>query len=159
MDLKPEEIDTIKTVGSLNGDEVKLIRLKGGLHIAVGKGNKKDKENKPLAVASHPGIILHQIEKEFKTDFHRTMAKSEAEDLGNLTSFSHIVPDDKSNKGYDMFSLEKNGIVEYTVTKFNINVANLSLYKNSEEILSVSCKDKNMVKEFSEWIAKAIKNG
>ena len=58
-----------------------------------------------------------------------------------------------------MFSLEKNGIVEYTVTKFNINVANFSLYKNSEEILSVSCKDKNMVKEFSEWIAKAIKNG
>lgn len=159
MDLKPEEIDTIKTIGNLNGDDVKLIRLKGGLHIAVGKGSKRDKDNKPLAAASHPGIVLHQIEKEYKTDFHRTMAKSEIEDFGNLTSLSHIIPKDSFAKGYDMFSLEKNGIVEYTVTKFNVEVANLSLYKNSDKTSKVNCVETSMVKDFSNWIAQAIKNG
>lgn len=159
MDIRADEIDTIKVIGNLNEDQVKLIRMKGGFFLAVGKANKKDKESKPLAAGSHQGIVLHQIEKEFKKDFEPTMAKSELEDIGNLRSLTAFIPKEFSSKGYDMFSLEKNGEIEYVVTKYNFDVASVSLFKNSEEFSSVSIKDPKMKQDFSKWIATAMKNG
>jgi hypothetical protein len=157
MEIDAKEIDSIKTVGSLNDQEVKLIRLKGGFHIAVGRQNKKDKNSRPISAGSHPGIVLHQIEKEFGKDFERSMAKSEIEDIGNITSLSFLVPKEYESKGYDLFSIQKNGMTEIVITKQNFDVANFSYYSNTEKLIKAECKDKDMANSFANWVAMAIK--
>lgn len=158
MDIKPSEIDTIKTIGTLNGEDVKLIRLKGGLIIATGKSTKGN-DIKPLAAGSHPGIVLHQMEKEYKSEFKSSMAKSEIEDIGSISSFSHVIPDTYIESGYDIFSLTKSGSVEIIVTKYNAGVASFKYWASSETLLKAECHESNMASNFSEWVAKVIKNG
>ena len=40
MKIEASEVESIKTIGSLFGDEVKIVRLVGGYQIALGKKEK-----------------------------------------------------------------------------------------------------------------------
>ena len=40
MEIKEDEIKEVRKLGTLNGSEVKLVTLKGGFHIGMGKKDK-----------------------------------------------------------------------------------------------------------------------
>ena len=45
MELRPDEIESVRIIGELNGDEVKVLRTFGGFHVCVGKKTKKSKKS------------------------------------------------------------------------------------------------------------------
>ena len=49
MEIKPDEVEEIKVIGKLNGEDVKLIKTHGGFHVAMGKKDKKSYKAEALA--------------------------------------------------------------------------------------------------------------
>ena len=71
MDIKEDEIKDIKKLGTLNGSEVKLVTLKGGFHIGMGKKRENSRKSEILAVGSHPALVSHQISKKYESKMPR----------------------------------------------------------------------------------------
>jgi len=116
MHINPSEIKSIKTIGNLHDEDVKLVATKGGLYLALGKKLKDKKGHEPLAAASHPALVIHQIEKQFKKEFQPAMHKSETEQLHEVTELACDI------KGLSMFSLKKNNELDVVIAKFGIEI-------------------------------------
>lgn len=56
MDISPNEVKEIKSVGNLHGDEVKMVVTDGGFHLFVGKKKKTSKKSEVLAASSHRAL-------------------------------------------------------------------------------------------------------
>jgi hypothetical protein len=117
MDIKPNEIKHIKTIGTLNGDEVKLVGTHGGLWVAVGKRKKTDKSAESLAAASHSAIVAHQLEKLFD-GFQPSMNKSEITQDYNIEDNTSLMTKDLQDKGFELFTLSKNEQFEFIVHRY-----------------------------------------
>ena len=61
MDILPSEVKEIKTVGTLHGDDVKMVVTDGGFHVFVGKKKKSAKKSEALAASSHRALGIHQL--------------------------------------------------------------------------------------------------
>lgn len=73
--IRPEEVDSIESIGELNGSDVKVIRTIGGFYAATSKGaNGRDSV---LAGGSHPALVRHQLVKKFGNSFRPSLLKSE----------------------------------------------------------------------------------
>lgn len=131
MHIDPSEIKSIKTIGNLHDEDVKLIATKGGLYLALGKKVKDKKNHEPLAAASHPALVLHQIEKQYKKDFQPVLNKSESEQFHEVTELNCSV------KGLSMFCLKKNSEIEVIVTKFGIEICKCECEINNLRELKV----------------------
>jgi hypothetical protein len=116
MKIDPKEVKSIKTIGSLHDDDVKLVTTKGGLYLALGKKSKNNKKHDALAAGSHPALVLHQIEKEFKSEFQHAINKSESDILPEVSELNCEV------KGLSMFSLKKGINIDVVVAKFGIEI-------------------------------------
>jgi hypothetical protein len=116
MKIDPSEVKTIKNIGNLHGEEVKLVATKGGLYLALGRKSKSKKNHEPLAAGSHPALVLHQIEKEYKSDFQPSMTKSEEDQLHQVTELNCAV------KGLSMFALRKNTELDIVIAKFGVEI-------------------------------------
>lgn len=134
MQVKPDEIEKISTVGDMNGSPVKMVKCFGGWYFAVGAKSKNSKEVSPIAAGSHPALVLHQISKEFKGDFKPAMMKSEGESEPLIKEFTKKLPLEMVEKGFQVFSLVKNNDVNFIATKHGAEVVNFSGYIISDKV-------------------------
>jgi len=135
MEIKEDEIKEVKVIGNMNGSQVKLVTLKGGFHIGMGKKEKSGKNAEILAVGSHPALINHQLEKKFKGKFEQSLTKNESENIGEVEQYSHNLSSvEKNVKGMDIFSMKKNENIEFTVTKHNFEIFSIKATEDSEFI-------------------------
>lgn len=125
MEIKPNEVESVKIIGTLFGDDVKLIKTIGGFYCAVGRKAKSKKAVEPLAAGSHMALVAHQIEKEFKSEFKPVLMKNETDLLPTVTEFTEKLPHELVVAGYSAYSLIKNSDVNFVVTKIGAEVLNL----------------------------------
>jgi hypothetical protein len=116
MKIDPKEVKTIKNIGNLHGEEVKMVATKGGLYLALGRKLKGKKGHEALAAGSHPALVLHQIEKEYKSEFQPSITKSEHDQLPTVTELQCTI------KGLSMFTLKEGTKVDVVIAKFGIEV-------------------------------------
>ena len=164
MEIKEDEIKEVKKLGTLNGSEVKLITLKGGFHIGMGKKESSAKKSDILAVGSHPALISHQISQKFKSKFEQSMAKNEKDQMPSLKDYSHNLTSTQKNVlGLDIYAMKKNENVEFTVTKHNFEIFSISANESGGEIvLEKTEKNKERLKNIdkkglSQKLEKSIK--
>jgi hypothetical protein len=136
MEIKQDEIKEVKKLGTLHDSEVKLVTLKGGFHIGMGKKNKNSKTSDILAVGSHPALVSHQISKKYDQKFEQAMAKSEKEALPSVTEYSHNLNSvEKNVLGLDIYAVKKNERVQFKVTKHNFEIFSIHANENAGEIV------------------------
>lgn len=164
MEIKKDEIKDVKKLGTLNGSEVKLVTLKGGFHIGLGKKAKNSKSADILAVGSHPALVSHQIVKKFDSKFEQTLNKSESESTSFVKEYSHNLDSaDKSVLGLGVFAIKKNEQVEFKVTKHNFEIFSIQASEIGNEIV-LEKTEKNIArlknldkKELSKSLEKSIR--
>lgn len=163
MEIKQDEVKDVKKIGSLNGSEVKLVTLKGGFHIGMGKKNSSSNKSEILAVGSHPALVSHQIEKQFKTKFEQSMQKNEGETETIVKDLSHNLNSTQKNVlGLDIFVIQKSESIEFQITKHKFEIFSIEADLNGSE-LNLLKTEKNSdrlgklnKKELSESMEKAI---
>jgi len=138
MDIKPNEVESVSVVGTLNGDDVKIIKTHGGFHLAVGKKNKKSKKSEVLAGGSHKAIVAHQIQKDYGSDYQPILSKSEHDNLGKIEDKTSYLNSDNIQDGVELYAITKNNKVEFVLYK-----RGLTLCKYGAEIKSDSLILKN----------------
>jgi hypothetical protein len=151
MQLTPNEISDIEEIGLLNGTPVKMIRTRGGFHIAVGRPKGKMQEE-ALAAGSHPAIVKYNVERQHP-DFQPSMMKSELlSSPTKVEKHSHFLSDDLRKSGHDLYSVQSGEKIEFQITKQNAKVSsvNSSLDKG---VLVFS--DMNIDKKFARALAGA----
>ena len=135
MEIKKDEIKEIKKLGTLHGSEVKLITLKGGFHVGLGKKGKNSTKTDILAVGSHPALVSHQISKKYNQNFEQAMAKSEKDIMPTVRDFSNNLDSTQKNVlGLDIFALKKNEKIEFKITKHNFEIFSIQATENGGEI-------------------------
>lgn len=143
MEINKDEIKEIKKIGKLNGSDVKIITLKGGFHIGMGKKEKDSKKNDILAVGSHPALVSHQISKKYNSKFEENLAKNESETMPSVVELSDILNSKEKNVlGLDIYMIKKNESVEFKVTKHNFEIFSINAEQNCDELL-LKNTDKN----------------
>jgi len=164
VEIKEDEIKEIKKLGTLNGSEVKLVTLKGGFHIGMGKKRANSKNNDILAVGSHPAIVSHQISKKFEKEFEQTMTKNEADAMPDVVDYSHNLNSTQKNVlGLDIYVIKKNEKIEFKVTKHNFEIFSIQANEVGKDItLEKTSKNEARLanlnkKELSDNLEKTIK--
>jgi len=164
MEIKQEEVKDVKKIGTLNGSEVKLITLKGGFHIGMGKKTQKSNKSEILAVGSHPALISYQIEKSHGLGFEQSMEKSEGEVSFCVENLSHNLNSSQQNViGLDIYAIKKNEEIEFQITKHKFEIFSIYATEVGGEIV-LNKTEKNLdrlakldKKELSVNLEKAIK--
>ena len=164
MDIKEDEIKEVSKLGNLNGDEVKLVTLKGGLHIGIGRKSEDSKKSAILAVGSHPALVSYQISKKYDQKFEQNLAKNEGEIIPEVLNFStNLSPLNKNILGLDIYAVKTGNNVDFKITKHNFEIFSIQATQN-EDILSLDKTFKNEERlcnldknELSKSLEKAIK--
>lgn len=123
MEIKPNEVEEVKVIGKLNGDDVKMIKTQGGFHVAMGKKDKKSHKAEALAAGSHQALVAYQIEKMHGAEFEPCIYKSEAEQLPQVEDKSSVLPDMAKNSGIELYVLSKFNHIDFILCKNNIELA------------------------------------
>lgn len=123
MRITPDEISNIEDIGTLNKKPVKLIKLKGGFHVAIGR-KKGSINEEALGAGSHPAIVKYNLEKQYP-DFEPIMMKSEGFNEPIVEKHSHFLSEELRKSGHDIFSIQDGPEVEFQVTKHNANIATI----------------------------------
>lgn len=134
MEIKPEEVQEIKIIGKLNGDDVKMIKTYGGFHVAIGKKEKNSKKADALAGASHPALVSYQIEKMHGKDFQASIFKSEQSEIAKVEDLSDKLPDLAKSSGIEMFVLSKYNNLEFVMCKKGVELAKYEAEYNSDTL-------------------------
>jgi hypothetical protein len=151
MNITPNEIESIEDVGMMNGAPVKLLRTKGGFHIAVGRANGK-MVDEALAAGSHPAIVKYNLEKQY-TSFQPAMMKSEISlNPAVVTKHSHYLSDDLKKSGHDMYSIQSGTNIEFQITKHDVKIGTVQATLEKDAIV---VNNMNVSKEFSHALAGA----
>jgi hypothetical protein len=143
MDIKEDEIKEINKLGNLNGDEVKLVTLKGGLHIGIGKKSEDSKKSAILAVGSHPALVSYQISKQFNQKFEQNLTKAEGEITPEVIDYSkNLSPLNKNILGLDIYAIKTGNDIDFKITKHNFEIFSIQA-TNDMGILSLNKTIKN----------------
>lgn len=164
MDIKEDEIKEVNKLGNLNGDEVKLVTLKGGLHIGIGKKSEDSKKSAILAVGSHPALVSYQISKQFDQKFEQNLTKTEGEVVSEVIDYSKTLsPLNKNILGLDIYAIKTGDDIDFKITKHNFEIFSIQATRDSD-ILSLNKTIKNEERlsnlnknELSKSLEKAIK--
>ena len=158
--IDPKEVDTIDVIGKLNGSDVKLVRTKGGFHVAIGKATRSGQET-ALSAGSHPAIVKYNVEKAYPS-FELSMAKSESEQGPEVRDLSSGFRKEIYDLGYGLYSLTKGEAVEFRVTKHDVDMGSIGASVEGDT-LSIKNKSirKSMIpaglrKSIAEDIAKIV---
>lgn len=149
MDITPNEIDSIEDIGLLHQNPVKMIRTKGGFHIAVGRPRGKMKDE-ALAAGSHPAIVKYNLEKQF-VDFQPAMMKNEQSiNPAVVNKYSDKLNEDLKKNGHDIYSIQNGAFIEFQITKQGIRIgsAKANLEKGEMVISEI-----DIPKEFANVLA------
>lgn len=163
MDIRPNEVDSVKVVGNLFDNDVKMIRTHGGFYIAVGKKKRNMSKTEALAAGSHEAIVIHHLEKEYGVDFKPAMFKSEAEQSGQVENKSDYLDSEAIQKGIELFTISKNNRHEFLIYKQGITLAKYDgeIENQSLIIKNYSIKqqpNKNLVKAVSKAISDKVED-
>lgn len=134
MEIKPNEVEEVKVIGRLNGDDVKMVKTQGGFHIAMGKKDKKSNKAEALAAGSHQALVAYQIEKMHGQDFEPTMYKSEAEQLPKVEDKTSLLPDMAKNAGLEVYVLSKFNHIDFIICKNNVELAKYETEYSGQEM-------------------------
>jgi hypothetical protein len=126
MDVLPNEVKEVKTVGTLHGDEVKMVVTDGGFHIFVGRKNKTAKKSEALAASSHRALGMHQLSKEYGSDFEPAIFKSEHDQLEKVETKTEYLPSEMIAKGVELFTLSKGNKVDFVLYKHGLTIGEYS---------------------------------
>ena len=149
MKISENEVASVEPFGMLNGKQVNLVKLRGGLNLAttVGKNGGED----VLGAASHQAILCYTIEQRHP-EFQPMLMKSEHESV-HAESHSHFLTDDLRNSGHDIYSVQNGASVDFFVTKQNIKVG---LVKATFENSALLIKSMDASKEFVACLSGAV---
>lgn len=151
MKITANEIHSVEDAGILDGSKVKMIRTKGGFWIALGKPKGKF-QDEALAAGSHPAIVKFDLEKRFPT-FQPSMMKSEFfSDNSIVDKHSHFLEEDLRKSGHDIFSVQEGNVVNFHITKHNLNVASVNGVFENDYLVIKSLK---IPQEFARGLAGA----
>lgn len=164
MDIKEDEVKEINKLGTLNGDEVKLITLKGGFHIGVGKKAENSTKSTILAVGSHPALVSYQISKKFENKFEQTLNKNENGSSSEVIDYSENLNSSQRNiLSLGIYAIKENETIDFKITKHNFEVFSVKA-TSDEDTLSLNKIAKNEEglnkvnkEELSKNLEKAIK--
>lgn len=126
MDIQPNEVESIKTIGNLHGDEVKMVKTHGGFHIAVGKKKRTAKKSEALAAGSHAALVAHQLQKEYGSDFEPAIFKSEHDQLEKVEEKTEYLPSEMIAKGVELFTLSKGNKLNFVLYKHGLTIGEYS---------------------------------
>ncbi len=165
MNIKPDEISKIQTVGRLHGDDIKMIVTHGGFHIFLGKKKKNSKEVEALAASSHRALGLHEISKQFKDKFEPVLQKSEGDVFEDVEDNSKYLPKSLIDNGVELYTLSKGSLFDFILYKHGITIGK---YEGSVEQDTLILKshsfnndfvkaDKDTAKAMATIIQKKIK--
>lgn len=126
MDISPNEVKEIKSVGNLHGDEVKMVVTDGGFHLFVGKKKKTSKKSEVLAASSHRALGLHQIQKEFGADFEPMILKNEQGQVEKVEEKTEYLPSEMIAKGVELFTLSKGSKIDFILYKHGLTIGEYS---------------------------------
>lgn len=126
MDILPNEVKEVKTVGTLHGDDVKMVVTDGGFHVFVGKKKKSAKKSEALAASSHRALGMHQLQKEYGADFEPAIFKSEADQLEKVEAKTDFLPSNLIAKGVELFVLSKGSNVDVVLYKRGLTIGHYS---------------------------------
>ena len=162
MDILPNEIESIKVIGNLHGDDVKMIKTFGGLHVAIGKKNKNSRKPEALAAASHAAIVSHQVSKDHNS-FQPAIAKSEHERPEEVEDKSEFLSKSLKDKGIELFVLSKNDSLQFILYKSGLTIGKYETESVNGSLLIKSHKFNTdfyptLKKEVSNSMAKAMNN-
>jgi hypothetical protein len=128
MKIEENQIKSVEPFGVMDGKQVNLVCLVGGLNLAtvVGKNGTED----VLGAASHQAILCYSIEQRFPS-FQPMLMKSETVKF-DTESHSHFLTDDLRKSGHDIYSVQSGNDIQFYITKQNIKVgsANGSIQNN-----------------------------
>lgn len=144
MEILPNEVKEVKTVGTLNGDDVKMVVTDGGFHVFVGKKKKNSKKSEAIAASSHRALGIHQLQKEYGSDFEPAIFKSEADQLEKVESKTEYLPSNLISKGVELFVLSKGSDVNVVLYKRGLT---LGQYNGEIEKQSLVLKSHEFNKE------------
>lgn len=151
MNITPNEIDSIEDVGMMNGFAVKLLRTKGGFHIAVGRNAGKHIDE-ALAAGSHPAIVKYNLEKQYAA-FQPAMMKSEVSlSPAVVVNHSKYLSEDLKKSGHDIYSVQTGTNIEFQITKHDVRVGSLQTTLENDSLV---VNKMEMPKEFSHALAGA----
>jgi len=151
MQITPNEIDSIEDVGMMNGFAVKLLRTKGGFHIAVGRNAGKAMDE-ALAAGSHPAIVKYNLEKQYAA-FQPAMMKSEVSmSPAVVVNHSHFLSEDLKKSGHDVYSVQSGTNIEFQITKHDVRVGSIQTTLEKDSLV---VNKMDMSKEFSHALAGA----
>ena len=159
MEIKSNEVEEIKVIGKLNGDDVKIVKTFGGFHIAMGKKDKNSRKPEALAAGSHQALVAYQIEKMHGTEFKPEFFKSEAEQLPQVEDLSKDLPDMAKNAGVELFVLSKLNHLDFITCKNGVELAKYeTCYEDGDlKIKNYSFRDSLSPNKFlSQALAKAM---
>jgi hypothetical protein len=123
MLIDPKQIDTVETIGELDGNPVEMARLLGGLFLVTGKPKGK-KGMEILAAASHPAIAKYQIEKNYR-DFRPALQKSEKFEP-EVIGLTELLPQSFKNTGHDLYLVKNEINMDFVLTKHGSEVNKVS---------------------------------
>lgn len=151
MQITPNEIESIEDVGMMNGHAVKLLRTKGGFHIAVGRQQGKN-QDEALAAGSHPAIVKYNLEKQYN-GFQPALMKSEVSLApAVVTKHSHYLSEDLKKSGHDVYSVQSGTNIEFQITKHDVKIGSIQTTLERDALV---VNDMKVSKEFSHALAGA----
>jgi len=160
MEILPNEVESIKVIGNLFDDEVKIIKCIGGFHVAVGKRNKRNKNQEALAAGSHPALVAHQLHKQFGSDFQPAIMKSEHDRMPTIEDKSTYLSRDNIEKGIELYVLQKHNDFEFIACKNGITLCKYDATAEDNKLLIKSYffnkKMLNPNRNLADSLAKSI---
>lgn len=123
MQIKPDEVESTTVVGRLHDDDVKMVKLKGGFHILIGKKERNSRKADALAAGSHPGIVTYQIEKTYGSEFQPAIFKSEQDALHKVEDKTDNLPEIAKNSGLELYVLNKANKYDFVLCKHGLELA------------------------------------
>lgn len=124
MKIEHDQISSSEPFGMLDGKNVNLVTLKGGLNLATTVDAKG--VDTVLGAASHRAILSYSIEQRFPR-FQPMIMKSEGLKL-SADKHSHFLTDDLRKSGHDIYSVQDGEEIEFFITKQNIKVASVNCF-------------------------------
>lgn len=140
MQIKPEEVEEVKVIGRLFGDDVKMVKTKGGFHVAMGKRERNSRKADALAAGSHAALVSYQLEKMHGHDFEPAIFKSEADQLPEVEEKTDILPTEAQNAGIELFILNKSNNLDFVMCKHGVELAKYETEYSSDELVIKSYK-------------------
>jgi len=122
MDIKPKEVESVKTIGNLFENDVKLVKTIGGFYLAIGKKKKNSRKTEALAAGSHQAIVAHQLCKEYGSDFQPAIFKSVQDQLERVEDKTNYLPRISIEKGVELYTLSKSNKFEFILCKRGITI-------------------------------------